>query len=92
MSVNKQLPRYYSTKLGRYPTHGHFVFISRPNDLKRSTAMFDIFISAAFVIFTSFFPHLVTQCFVYYKEKLNAVNEIPVAFLAKKKLSKINYV
>lgn len=37
--------------------------------------MFDIFISAAFVIFTSFFPHLVTQCFVYYKEKLNAVNE-----------------
>lgn len=43
--------------------------------------MFDVFISAANISFPRFFPHLVTQCFVYYNERLAAVNEINAAAL-----------
>lgn len=43
--------------------------------------MFDIFISATDITFPMFFPHLVTQCFVYYNERAAAVNEINSAAL-----------
>lgn len=46
------------------------------NYTKSSATMFDIFISAANIIFPRFLPQLVTQCFVYYNERPAAVNEI----------------